>query len=80
MANYVVIKNDPRKTIQGGKRNTYGICACSFSDGVLEVLNCVGNVSDDLIWLKLLADKLNRNDVDPIHLKNIVEDELYAIR
>lgn len=80
MTNYVVIKNNPEKANRGGRGNTYGICACSFSDGVLEVKKCVNGISDDLIFLKLLTDKLNRNDVDPIHLENIVEDELYAVR
>ena len=52
----------------------------SNSNGVLEIQCCVNNISDDLTWLKSLSTRLNDNDVDPIHLENIVEDELYAIR
>ncbi len=79
MVNYVVIKNNSMNSGKNGDRNAYGICAYSFVGGVLKILSCVSNISDDLIWLKALSDKLNQNDVDPVHLENIVEDELCAI-
>lgn len=79
MINYVVIrKNSENATaIDNG---TYGIGACIFRDGLLDILNCVYDISDDEAWLKALADKLNRHGVDPIHLCDIIEDELYNIR
>ena len=81
MANYVVIRNNDVSTDKNSDKNTaYGICACSHSNGVLEIQCCVNDISDDLTWLKSLSTRLNDNDVDPIHLENIVEDELYAIR
>lgn len=78
MVNYVVIRKNAENSEQDEK-NTYGICACSFNGGLLEVINCVYNISDDVAWLKELADKLNLYDVDPIHLCNIIEDELYDL-
>ena len=81
MANYVVIRyNDVSPDKNSDKNTAYGICACSLSNGVLEIQCCVNDISDDLTWLKSLSTRLNDNDVDPIHLENIVEDELYAIR
>lgn len=80
MVNYVVIRNSAMTSNTNNDNHTYGICACSFTNGVLEILGCVDDVSDDLIWLKALSDKLNHNDVDPIHLGNIIEDELYTAR
>lgn len=79
MTNYVVIKKSAKISEQLGNR-LYGICACSFAGGVLEIQNCVYDVSDDLAWLKALSDKLNRCDVDPIHLRDIIDDELYDLR
>ena len=79
MMNYVVIQRHSAnaKAIRG---NTYGICACTLSDGMLEVASCVYDISDDMAWLKALADKLNQNNAEPIHLCDIIEDELCQIR
>lgn len=79
MVNYVVIQKCAGVPDEIDN-HYYGICACSFSDGVLEIQNCVYNVSDDLDWLRALSDKLNNCDVDPIHLCEIIEDELYDIQ
>ncbi|MDY3845548.1 MAG: DUF6514 family protein [Eubacteriales bacterium] len=59
---------------------TYGICACSFFNGLLDIKDCVYGISDDVDWLRSLADKLNKYDVDPIHLCDIIEDELYSVK
>lgn len=58
----------------------YGVCACSLRDGVMEVHDCVYGVSDDLDWVKALRDKLNDGEVDPVHLGDIIADELYAMK
>lgn len=79
MINYVVIKKKSENS-KAIKNYTYGICACIFSDGLIDVVNCVYDISDDVAWLKALADKLNQYDADPIHLCDIIEDELYNIR
>lgn len=76
MINYVVIRKNSEKS-NAIRNNTYGICACKFNDGMLEVVNCIYGISDDVAWLKALADKLNQYNADPIHLWNIIEDELY---
>lgn len=60
--------------------NTYGICACNVDDGLIDVINCVYDISHDAEWVKALAKKLNQYDVDPIHLNDIIEDELYNLR
>lgn len=78
MVNYVVIRKSAECS-ESNDNNLYGICACSISNGLLEIQNCVYDVSDDLDWIKALSDKLNHYDVDPIHLSEIIEDELYVI-
>ena len=80
MANYVVIRKSTEASDNKTGNNLYGICACSFTDGVLEIQNCISNVSDDLVWVKELSNKLNSYEVDPVHLRDIIEDELFAIR
>ena len=50
MANYVVIRNNDVSPDKNSDKNTaYGICACSLSNGVLEIQCCVNDISDDLI-------------------------------
>lgn len=79
MTNYVVIKNNTENS-KASKNNTYGICAFMFSGGLIDVVRCVYDISDDIDWMKALADKLNKYDADPIHLCDIIEDELYIVR
>ena len=76
MVQYIVIRKNAESS-NSAENNTYGICACRFCDGLLEIIKCIYNISDNVTWLKALADKLNRNDADPIHLCDIIEDELY---
>ena len=75
MANYYVIN----RTDRAGDA-LYGVCACSLCNGVMEVHNCVYGVSDDMVWLKALRDKLNDGEVDPVHLDDIIADELYVMK
>lgn len=81
MINYVVIRKGAKNTLQNESAQienyTYGICACSFLNGLLDIKDCVYDISDDVDWLKTLTDKLNLCDVDPIHLCDVIEDELY---
>lgn len=79
MIKYVVIRKNAEYPEQIEK-NTYGICACTVDDGLIEIINCVYDISDDVVWVRALADKLNQYDVDPIHLQDIIEDELYNIK
>lgn len=84
MTNYVVVRKGAKDTgkneSQQRKKDTYGICACSFFNGLLDIKDCVYGISDDVDWLRALADKLNQYDVDPIHLRDIIEDELYSVK
>ena len=79
MANYVIIRKKEESS-ESNKKDSYGICACTFCGELLEIINCVYGISDDVVWMRALADKLNRYDADPIHLCDIIEDELYKKR
>ncbi len=74
---YVISRNEGPDRIGN---TLYGVCACALYDGVMEVQGCVYDVSNDLTWLKALRDKLNDGEVDPVHLGDIIEDELYMRR
>ena len=78
MIKYYAIRKE-KETPAQEMRNTYGICACVIDGGFIDVIECVEDVSKDMVWVTALADKLNQYDVDPIHLKDIVEDERYAM-
>ncbi len=84
MVNYVVISKSPKEARKSNSaqigNHKYGICACSFNNGLLDIKNCVLGVSDDIAWMRALADKLNIYGVDSIHLFDIIEDELYSLR
>lgn len=76
MVNYYVISKNEKAVGQGGE-TLYGVCACTLHDGVMEVQNCIYGISGDLAWLKRLRGKLNDGEVDPVHLGDIIADELY---
>ena len=81
---YVVVRKGAKDTGKNEseqiEKYTYGICACSFFNGLLDIKDCVYGISDDVDWLRTLADKLNQYDVDPSHLCDIIEDELYSVK
>ena len=81
---YVVVRKGAKDTGKNEseqiEKYTYGICACSFFNGLLDIKDCVYDISDDVDWLRKLADKLNQYNVDPIHLHDIIEDELYRVK
>lgn len=76
MVNYYVISKNEKAVGQGGE-TLYGVCASTLHDGVMEVQNCIYGISGDLAWLKTLRGKLNDGEVDPVHLGDIIADELY---
>ena len=79
MIKFLAIRKD-KENLAKLKTDGYGICACVIDGGFIDVINCVDNISKDIVWVKALADKLNQYDVDPIHLNDIIEDELYNMR
>ena len=79
LINYFVFKNEAKNSEALGN-GKYGICACIFSGGLLDVVKCVYDISDNIVWLRALADKLNQQHVEPIHLCEIIEDELYIAK
>ncbi len=54
----------------------YGISAYKEIEGVICVIKSVSRVSNEVNRVKEVVDKLNRNDVDPVHLEEIIEDEM----
>ena len=79
MIKYLIIRTNEDKLDQL-KKDTYGICACTIDSGLIEIINCVDKISKDIVWVRALADKLNQYEADPIHLNDIIEDELYYMR
>lgn len=78
MIRYLAIRKNAESFEQIQKK-TYGICACKVDGELIEIVNCVDGISNNLIWVRAIVDKLNRCDVDPIHLYDIIEDELYTL-
>lgn len=79
MIRYFATKENANNFAQN-KQNLYGICACVIGNGLVEIIRYTGGISDNSTCIKAIADKLNQNDVEPIHLNDIIEDELYHIR
>lgn len=79
MIKYLATRGNEKKFVQN-EQKIYGICACLIGNGIIEIVRNTEGVSEDINWIKALADKLNRNDVDPVHLNDIIEDELYYMR
>ena len=79
MVNYFVFKNEAKKSEAHGN-GKYGICACIFSGGLLDIVKCVYDISDNIVWLRALADKLNQQRVEPIQMCEIIEDELFLAK
>lgn len=69
---YIVVQN----TYQNG-RNTrigYGIAAVTEYDGVITVLNSVSDISADIQLVEGLVERCNSQELDPIHLQDVVTD------
>lgn len=69
---YIVVQN----TYQNG-RNTrigYGIAAVTEYDGVITVLNSVSDLSADIQLVEDLVERCNSQELDPIHLQDVVTD------
>ena len=79
MIEYLAVKENA-ENLPSETRNTYGICACEIRSGRLEVVRCTDAVSGNADWIKSLVMKLNKYSVDPVHLNDIIEDELYVLK
>lgn len=78
MIKYAVIRKNA-ECLGKIEKNVYGICAYTVDNEWIDIINCAYNISNNFVRVRALADKLNQNDVDPIHLYDIIEDELYYI-
>lgn len=69
---YIVVQN----TYQSGRnaRIGYGIAAVTEYDGVITVLNSVSDLSADIKLIEGLVERCNSQELDPIHLEDIVTD------
>lgn len=69
---YIVVQN----TYQNGRnaRIGYGIAAVTEYDGVITVLNSVSDLSADIQLVEGLVERCNSQELDPIHLQDVVTD------
>ncbi len=70
MTQYMLIKTE------GGG---YGIIALQKQNGDAEIIDEVSNVSDNMTLVQSIVDDCNKHSVDPIHLRDVIEDKLYAV-
>ena len=69
---YIVVQN----TYQSG-RNTrigYGIAVVTEYDGVITGLNSVSDLSANVRLIEELVERCNSQELDPIHLQDVVAD------
>lgn len=64
--------------LQGRERISYGIAAYSDAkeNGTAAIVATVSDISLDYIQLEKLIDLCNQLELDPIHLKDVMEDFL----
>lgn len=69
---YIVVQN----TYQSGSttRIGYGIAVVTEYDGVITVLNSVSDLSADVQLIEELVERCNSQELDPIHLQDVVAD------
>lgn len=53
-----------------------GIAAAVIEDGVMNVIEHIGDISADEQSVRQLADRCNRLKLSPTHLRDVVEDFL----
>lgn len=69
---YIVVQN----TYQSGSttRIGYGIAVVTEYDGVITVLISVLDLSTDIHLVEGLVERCNSQELDPIHLRDVVAD------
>lgn len=74
---YIVVQS----TYQGDNntRIGFGIAVVTEYDGVTTVLNSVSDLSPDVQLVEGLVERCNSQELDPIHLKDIVTDFLAIV-
>ena len=71
---YIVVKNE---YIDGeNTRVSYGIAAIENCDGVDCVLESVSDIFSDFYAVETLVNVCNEEELDPIHIKDVVNDFL----
>ena len=71
---YIVVKNE---YIDGeNTRVSYGIAAIENCDGVDCVLESVSDIFSDFYEVETLVNVCNVEELDPIHIKDVVNDFL----
>lgn len=61
-------------TPETGRYQTYGIAAVCFSEFDCEIPAFASDVSCDFAFVSALAELLNREQVHPVHLMDVLED------
>jgi hypothetical protein len=69
---YIVVQN----MYESGSitRIGYGIAVVTEYDGVITVLNSVSDLSVDVQLIEELVERCNSQELDPIHLQDVVAD------
>lgn len=74
---YIVVQN--AYLGDNNTRISYGIAVVTEYDGVTTVLDSVSDLSSDVQLVEGLVERCNSQELDPIHLKDIVTDLLATV-
>ena len=76
MIKYLRTKNST--IIDNINYTTYGVEVLDNKDGDLILLDEITDVSSDKDLVQQLVDDCNKYDLDPVHLRDVIADRLYA--
>ncbi len=82
MIRYIALKNrglDRERQLCVDAGEGYDICACDAEGDVMEVLAVARDAVPDRACAETLIKLLNSDEVDPIHMEDIIEDQLYEM-
>jgi len=72
MFKYFMIKSND------SNQSTYGIEVLEYKNGNLIFVDEITNVSSDQEFVKRLVDDCNTYQLDPVHLRDVIEDRLFS--
>ena len=70
MLKYKLFKSDSNK---------YGIIVIDKAHGDAIIIDEVNNISDNMDVVQSIVDECNKHNIDPIHLRDVIEDKLYLL-
>ena len=69
---YIVVRNE--FMLNDKTRVSYGIAAIEDCDGVISVLKSISDISLDFSVVENLVNVCNAEELDPIHIEDVVND------